>query len=249
MKVVCTIEARMTSSRLPGKVLAPIMGRPMLDLMIERLHRSRTVDEIVVATTVNSADQPIADLADDLGVSCFRGSEEDVLDRVLEAARQAGADVIVETTGDCPLIDPKIVDRVVETLLRNSVDYCSNAVRRTYPRGMDVEVFWFHHLEEIAQLTNDPVDREHVSTFFHRFPDRYRLLNVTSSLPSHTLSLRLTVDTQEDLDMVSSIFESLYMRNPEFELEDILDLLAENPSLAGTNRHVKHKTVFSKISL
>lgn len=249
MKVVCTVEARMRSSRLPGKVLKPAVGKPMLELMIERLKRARTVDAIVVATTDNPSDQPIEDLARELGVGCFRGSEADVLDRVLKAARQAAADVVVETTGDCPLISPEVVDKVVETFLMNKVDYCSNLVERTFPRGMDVEVFWFRRLEEIAQLATDPTDREHVSTYFHKHRERYSLLNVASTLPPGAADIRLTVDTQDDLEMVSSIFESLYLRNPEFDLEDVLNLVADNPSLTAINSHVEHKAVFSQASL
>ncbi len=249
MKVVCTVEARMRSSRLPGKVLKPAVGKPMLELMIERLKRARTVDAIVVATTDNPSDQPIEDLARELGVGCFRGSEADVLDRVLKAARQAAADVVVETTGDCPLISPEVVDKVVETFLMNKVDYCSNLVERTFPRGMDVEVFWFRRLEEIAQLATDPTDREHVSTYFHKHRERYSLLNVASTLPPGAADIRLTIDTQDDLEMVSSIFESLYLRNPEFDLEDVLNLVADNPSLTAINSHVEHKAVFSQASL
>jgi len=249
MKVVCTVEARMRSSRLPGKVLKPAVGKPMLELMIERLKRARTVDAIVVATTDNPSDQPIEDLARELGVGCFRGSEADVLDRVLKAARQAAADVVVETTGDCPLISPEVVDKVVETFLMNKVDYCSNLVERTFPRGMDVEVFWFRRLEEIAQLATDPTDREHVSTYFHKHRERYSLLNVASTLPPGAADIRLTVDTQDDLEMVSSIFESLYLRNPEYDLEDVLNLVADNPSLTAINSHVEHKAVFSQASL
>ena len=249
MKVVCTIEARMRSTRLPGKVLAPILGKPSLELMIERLRRAKRVDAIVIATTDNPADQPIEDLARRLGVGFFRGSEEDVMDRVLKAAWQAEADVIVETTGDCPVIDPEVIDRVIETFMTNNLDYCSNVIERTYPRGMDVEVFWYRHLEETAQATTDPTDREHVSTFFYKHADRYRRLNVAGSLPPDAVELRLTVDTPQDLDLITRIYEALYPGKTDFSLQDILDLVRRRPELKDINRDIKHKSVFSEKSL
>ncbi|MSS70323.1 MAG: spore coat biosynthesis protein F [Candidatus Latescibacteria bacterium] len=249
MKVVCTIEARMRSTRLPGKVLVPIMGRPMLELMIERLRRVRRINAIVVATTDNPADQPIEDLARSLGVGFFRGSEEDVMDRVLRAARQAQADVIVETTGDCPVIDPETIDSVIEAFVTNNVDYCANVIERTYPRGMDVEVFWYKRLEEIVQLTTDPTDREHVSTYFYKHADRYRRLNLASSLPPDAVSLRLTVDTPQDLDLITRIYEALYPSKKDFSLQDILGLFERHPELKDINRDIKHKSVFNTKSL
>ena len=239
----------MRSTRLPGKVLLPILGKPMLELMIERLKRAQGIDEIVVATTDHASDQPVAELAHRLGVGCFRGSEEDVLDRVLNAARRAEADVIVETTGDCPVIDPQVIDLVIETFLTNEVDYCSNVVERTYPRGMDVEVFWLEGLEQGALLTQDPDDREHVSLHFHRFRDRFRLLNVASALPEDAVKLRLTVDTAEDFDLITRIYEALYPHKRDFVLQDILALFDQRPELREINREVEHRSVLSEKSL
>ncbi len=249
MRVVCTIEARMRSSRLPGKVLLPVLGRPLLSLMIERLQRCRNVDAIWVATTDHTDDAAIDDLARGMGVGCFRGSEQDVMDRVLQTACQAEADVIVETTGDCPLIDPEIVDRVVATFLKNDVDYCANVVERTYPRGMDVEVFRVSELKKIARLTTDPTDREHVSTYFYTHRDQYKLLNVPSDLPAEAVDVRLTVDTKEDLELITRVYETLYPHNRAFLLKDILRLFHQHPEWANINRNVKHKSVFSEKSL
>ena len=243
MNTVITIEARMSSTRLPGKVLEPILGHPMLALMIERLSRVRLADEIVVATSDNPADDPIVELARRLNVAWFRGSEMDVLDRVLQSARQIKADLIVETTGDCPLIDPETIDRVIETFLENSVDYCSNMLKRTYPRGMDVQVFPLSVLEKVAQLTHDPVDREHVSLYIYQHPEQFRLLNVASDLPPHIGELRLTVDKTEDLELIKRIYEALYPTRPAFRLKDILDLLDRRPELVEINRHVKQQPV------
>src|SRR3954470_1753619 len=154
-RVVATIEARMTSSRLPGKVLLPAVGKPLLELMVARLRRSRHVDEIVIATTEDASSDPLEELAERLGIGCFRGSENDVLARVLGAAQAYDAEWIVEVTGDCPLIEPVVVDRVVERFAEGGADYCSNTLEQTFPRGMDVQVFPAAVLGEVAGLTDD----------------------------------------------------------------------------------------------
>lgn len=240
-----TIQARMRSERLPGKVLASVLARPLLDLMVERLRRVRLADDIVIATTTDPSCDAIERLARDIDVACFRGSEDDVLGRVLLASRHADAELIVETTGDCPLIDPATVDRVIETFLSNEVDYCSNILRRTFPRGMDVQVFPLRVLEEVARLTHDPADREHVSLYIYEHPQRFRLMNVESGLPSGAQDLRLTVDTPEDLQLVRAVFERLLPERREFDLADILQLMREHPELAAINAGVHQKPVRS----
>jgi spore coat polysaccharide biosynthesis protein SpsF len=243
MRVVTTIEARMGSSRLPGKVLAPILGRPMLAWMIDRLRRVRWSDEIVVATTTHPADDPIVELARGAGVAWHRGSEADVLSRVLGAARAARADLIVETTGDCPLIDPAVVDQAIQTFRTNAVDYCGNVLARTYPRGLDVQVFPTSVLAEVAELTTDPADREHVSLYIYSHPERFRLLNLASGLPDPVAALRLTVDTADDLQLVRRIFAALGPWRPRFGLTDIVELFEHEPDLFELNRHVAQKAV------
>ena len=243
MRIVASVEARMRSARLPGKVLKPILGRPMLALQIERLKRVRHINDIVIATTVDWSCDPIEELAGRLRVGCYRGSEEDVLVRVLEAARYAGADLIVEINGDNPLIDPGTVEHVIEAFLANEVDYCSNCLEPTYPDGMAVQVFPLFVLEEVAGLTNDPVDHEHVSLYIYEHPERFRLLNVASDLPAGASELRLTVDTPEDFELVSRIYEELHPTNPAFTLRDILDLFKQNATLREINSHIKQKAV------
>src|SRR3954468_19392190 len=223
-RVVATIEARMTSSRLPGKVLLPARGRPLLELMVERLRRCRHLDEIVIATTEDASSDPLQALAERLGVGCFRGSEDDVLARVLGAARAFDAELIVETTGDCPLIDPATVDLVISRFHDADVDYCANNLERTYPRGMDAQAFPTAVLAEVATLTDDPHDHEHVSLYIYEHPERYRLRSVVSDRPE-TGELRLTVDTAEDYELVRTVFEELYPRDPAFALPEILALL------------------------
>ncbi|TCS62995.1 cytidylyltransferase domain-containing protein [Varunaivibrio sulfuroxidans] len=238
-RTLATIEARMTSSRLPGKVLKPVLGRPMLALMVERLRRVSALDGIVIATTVNATDDPLVDLAENLGVGVFRGSEDDVMGRVLGAARAHGADVIVETTGDCPLIDPAIVQRCVEAYAAADVDYLSNVLTRSYPIGMDTQVFAADILADAAARTDDPRDREHVSLYIYNHPERYRLQNVAAPPALRDPNLALTLDTAEDLALIAAVFEALYPENPDFRLDDILRLLARKPELREINRHVR----------
>lgn len=248
MRTAITIEARMRSSRLPGKVLAPILGEPALHRMVERLRRVRLADAIVVATTNHPADDGIARLAEALGVSCFRGSEEDVMGRVLGAAGSLGAELIVETTADCPLIDPGVIDQVIQTFHSNEVDYCANVLAPTYPRGMDVQVFPTAILADAAGRTAEPADREHVSLYIYEHPERYRLLNVASGLPEAAARYRLTVDTPEDLSLVRAVYERLYPAKPAFDLIDIIALLDAEPVLAESNRHVRQKAARQETS-
>lgn len=243
MKTVITIEARMRSTRLPGKVLRPLLGEPMLARMIERLRRVRRADQIVVATTEHAADDPIVALARELDVSWHRGSEEDVLARVLDAARSVDADLIVETTADCPVIDPAVIDQLIHTFRTNQVDYCSNILTHTYPRGLDAQVFPTAILADVAARTQDPADREHVSLYIYEHPERYRLLNVASGLDARDAGWRLTVDTPEDYQLIAAIYGELYPSNRRFGLDDILDLLHRRPDLATLNQHVRQKAV------
>jgi spore coat polysaccharide biosynthesis protein SpsF len=238
LRTVCTIEARMTSSRLPGKVLLDAAGQPLLAHMIERLRRARTLDAIVIATTEEAASDPIVALAEDLSVGCFRGSEEDVLGRVLGAARAHGAELIVETTGDCPLIDPGVVDLIVGRFRDGGVDYCSNTLERTYPRGMDVQAFPFAVLEEVDRLTDDPADREHVSLYIYEHPERYRLVGIEARGRRRRPDLRLTLDTAVDLAVIRAVYEALWRENPAFTIEDVIDYLDAYPELAELNRSV-----------
>ena len=242
-KVVCIVEARFNSTRLPGKVLMPILGEPMLGRLIERLKLARTVDEIVVATTDSPADEAVAATAERMGSHTFRGSENDVLDRVVKAAQSREADVIVEVTGDCPLIDPGLVDKVVGDFLVGGADFVSNILPHTTPRGTDVRVFRAVDLAEINAKSTDPADHEHVSLHFWEHLDRYQCRNVEMDLPEVVSELRLTVDTAEDLELVRAIYSGLYEKNPAFNLVDILDYLNANPHLLEINRHVEQKAV------
>jgi spore coat polysaccharide biosynthesis protein SpsF len=178
-RVVALVESRMASTRLPGKNLLPILGKPMLARLLERLKRCRMVDELCVATTRDAADDALEALARAEGVACHRGSVDDVLERTLHAATALKADVIVEITGDCPLVDPDIADAAVRRYLKGGVDYVANVLDRlSFPVGFDVQVYSRAALAEVSGLTDDPFDRGNVTPFFYRNPQRYRLLNL-----------------------------------------------------------------------
>ena len=170
MKVVATIEARMTSSRLPGKVLLPALDQPLLSHQIERLSQVKSLDEIVVATTSNISDNVIEEVASRSGIRCFRGSELDVMQRIVDTGDFAEADVIVETTGDCPLIDPLIVEQTIQMFMAHDVPYVSNNHIRSYPDGMDVQVFTLTALKKSLSMTQDPLDHEHVTLHIRNNP-------------------------------------------------------------------------------
>lgn len=243
MRKVVSIEARMRSTRLPGKVLKPILGRPMLELMIERVRRAKLVNDIVVATTDDVSCDPIEQLTKNLGVLVYRGSEEDVLARVGEALTFAQAEVAIILTGDMPVIDPQLIDLVVSKYLESSVDYCANSLVQSYPRGMGVQVLKTSLLVDSAKSTNDPVHREHATLYIREHPELFRHLNILSNLSPEVVNWRLCVDTAEDFDLITRIFQTLYPKNPAFTLKDILDLFAGHPELPKINQQVKQKAV------
>jgi len=231
------------ATRLPGKPLAEVMGRPLLSYLLERVKRAKQIDEVVVATTTNPLDVQIVELCKKEGISYFRGSEEDVLERYYQAAEAHGADAVVRITADCPLIDPEVIDRVVAAFLDSSHDYLSNTIERSYPRGLDVEAFTFEALEKAARFSSKPDEREHVTLHMYRHPDRFSIGSLKQKEDSS--EYRLTVDTEEDFELVRKIFEELYPRKREFSLSDLLLLLKERPELARINAHVQQKVVES----
>ena len=231
MTTWAVVAARMGSSRMAGKSMAVLAGRPSLAHIVARLRRSRHLDGIVVATPDGAENDPIRACARAQGVPCFSGSEDDVLGRTLGAARSVGAEVIVQVTGDCPLADPRIVDRVIEAYRRDRPDYAANCLARSYPDGMDVEVFSTAVLAEADRATTDPGDREHVSLYIYGHPERYRLLNVPAP-PEHTWpDLRLTLDTPEDYRVIGAIYDRLYPNDPDFGLDETLAWLRAHPEV------------------
>lgn len=243
MNKIAIIEARMSSTRLPGKVLRQIIGRPMLALLVERLQCAQQLDGVVVATTVNPADDPIETLTRKLGIGCFRGSEEDVLGRVLQAANAFAAEVIVEITGDCPLIESTKVDAMLSSFMKMSIDFMVNRLDGSYPDGMGLRIFKKELLHKIDHLTKDPVDREHVTLYVWEHPELFSIHHFNNRLNPKYWDLRLTVDTPEDFDLISKIFEELYPANRNFGLPEIIDLLERKPGMLDINRHITAKPV------
>jgi spore coat polysaccharide biosynthesis protein SpsF len=240
MKTVIIVQARMTSTRLPGKVLKEVMGKPLLEYQIERLKRSEMADEIIIATTVNDTDLPIVRLCERLNIAYFRGSEEDVLSRYYYAAKQYSGDVIARVTSDCPVIDPKIMDNVIKYFIDNQ-DWCDYASTGddSYPRGMNTEVFSFNGLEQAFANATKPYEREHVTPYFYLNPDKstIRYVPYKEDYSQH----RWTVDTPEDFELIKRILEALYPQKKEFTLEDCLDLLQRNPEWSLINKHIEQK--------
>jgi spore coat polysaccharide biosynthesis protein SpsF len=242
-KIVASIEARMTSTRLPGKVLKECMGKSMMELMIERVRRSETIDEIVIATTTNATDDPLEALAKKLDVGICRGSELDVVQRVVDAHRASQSDIVVQLTGDCPLIDPEVIDVFVRFYRMNQFDYVSNAVVRSYPIGLDTQVSSFKILERSLELAVSESDHEHLYATIYKRPDQFRLYHFVGPHELMWPELRLTLDTQEDLTVISAIFEALYPLNKAFRTIDIIQFLKKNPQLVEINKFIPSKGI------
>lgn len=214
----------------------------MLGHIVERLKRVPQLDGIILATTVNASDDCIEQLASVLGVACFRGPEDDVLKRVLLAAQQEQADIIVEITGDCPLIDPEITAQTIALYLNNpGSDYVSNDLVLSYPLGMDVQVFPTELLALADKEGLTAADREHVSWYIVRHPERFRLLTLPAPPALHWPDLRLTLDEEADFRLIDTIFKTLYPKNPYFSLYDIVELLRSNKTLAQINAHIAQR--------
>lgn len=243
MKTVIVVQARMSSTRLPGKVLKMVLDKPLLEYQIERLRRVKLADEIVIATTTNDTDEPIIELCDRLSVPYFRGSEEDVLARYHGAAKKHYADVVVRVTSDCPLIDPQAIDKVIKFYIENAdkYDYVSNCLKRTYPRGMDTEVFSLKALHEAFLEASVQPEREHVTPFIYRHLKRYCVGHVVYS--ENQSSHRWTVDTPEDFELIRIIIETIYPKKSDFSMEDCLNLIKNNPDWLAINAHIQQKAL------
>lgn len=241
MRVLAIIQARMGSSRLPGKVLMDLGGEPMLVRVVNRTRRTGTLNEVVVATTTKLGDAAIVELCATRGWQSFRGSEDDSLDRYYQAASQYGADVVVRITADCPLIEPGIVDTVVEQFLdlQPHLDYACNFLpRRTYPRGLDTEVMRFDALERAWREDQNPTWREHVTPYITRNPGLFQIHGVVNDVDYSFM--RWTVDTVEDLELVRAVYQRLGNRD-DFNWREAIGLMECSPELMEINRHVQQK--------
>lgn len=235
------IISRMGSSRLPGKALKMVADKPILRHIIERVKRSKCINKIVVATPDKKENQPIVELSEELGVYVYKGSDDDVIDRVVKAGRSVDADIIVLIRGDRALIDPYLIDLLIKKYLDERPDYCCNNLKQTFPRGMTTEIVSTDLLGSIALNNNDPYIREHVTLDFYENPQRYRIVNVEAPPEWYMPDLRLVLDTQEDLTLIQSIYEELYPLNPYFGLKEIINLIKAKPYLKEINSHIRQK--------
>ena len=227
----------MSSTRLPGKVLKPILGCPMLELQLERISRCKYIDQLVVATSEDQTDQPIVDLCENIGVAVFRGDLDNVLNRFYLAACKYNPDHIVRLTGDCPLADPELIDDLIAFYLREKCDYASNCRPPTLPDGLDAEIFSFRALEIAWQNSKGPYELEHVVPYIIRHPERFSIANLKNN--DDLSQFRWTVDEIEDFELVKQIYDALYDKNRTFTTSDILTFLEKNPRLKTHNTHLK----------
>jgi glutamate-1-semialdehyde 2,1-aminomutase len=234
MKTVAIVQARMGSTRFPGKVMKPIRGTPLIELLLERLSRAEEVDQIILATSQDPRNGPLAEHVRKLGHTVYRGSEQDVLDRYYEAARLGNADVVVRVTGDCPLIDPALVDSVITAFKAAGVDYACNTDPATYPDGLDIEVFSFTALQTAWHDASRPPEREHVTLYF-RESGRFRTLKLRNAVDLS--AERWTVDEPRDFEVVDAVFEHFHPRR-DFGWQEVLRLLQSRPELFAANRHL-----------
>lgn len=251
MKTAIVIQARTGSSRLPGKVLMPLAGKPLLERMVERVSASKLADEIIIATTIDSEDDPIETICNTIGVKVFRGHPDDLVDRHYKAAKEFDADVVVKIPSDCPLIDPAVIDRVLQCYYDNSsrYDFVSNLHPATYPDGNDVEVMPMAVLKTVWLEAAKDYEREHTTPFIWEHPERFRIANVEWETGLDlSMSHRFTIDYPEDYEFINRVYDELYTaQKPIFSLEDILLLLMQKPDLydinaryAGVNWYRKH---------
>lgn len=231
--ILAILQARMSSTRLPGKVLRPLAGAPMILRQIERLRRARLIDRLVVATSDDRSDDVLIEIARSAPVAVHRGSLDDVLDRYIGALDEFGEDAtqVVRLTGDCPLADPGVIDAVIARHLETGADYTANTWgRRTFPKGLDVDIVKTAVLRQAGAEAVDPYEREHVLPFIYRRPERYHLQGL--SQPAAEGEVRWTVDTPDDLAFVSAVYDGLYPRDPAFTSDDVRAFVRADPNLA-----------------
>lgn len=238
MKIVTVIQARTGSSRLPNKVLMPLAGKSLLERMIERVSYSELKDNIVVATTLEESDNIIEEICAKNNFHLYRGSTEDLLDRHYQAAKMFNADAVVKIPSDCPLIDFRIIDKVIDIFIKNSdkYDFVSNLHPATYPDGNDVEIMHFSILEIAWRNAKRKLEREHTTPYIWENPDKFRIGNVEWETGlNYSMSYRFTIDYPEDYEFIKKVYDELYHKNPKFGLSEILSLLEEKPEIKKIN--------------
>lgn len=243
MKKVAIIQTRMGSTRLPGKVMKIIMDKPIIEHVVNRVKASKEIDDIIIATTTKKEDDIIVEEAQKLNVKYFRGSENDVLSRYYYAAKEVNADIVIRITSDCPLIDPQIIDKIIklfiETSKKEKIDYLSNTIERTYPRGLDVEVFNFETLEKAFKEADRPYQREHVTPYIYENPEIFKIKQIKNNVDYS--NYRWTLDTIEDFKVIKIIYKNSHKENELFYMEDILKFQEEHPEISKINEKVRQK--------
>jgi spore coat polysaccharide biosynthesis protein SpsF len=239
MRTGVILQARLGSNRLPGKVMKQVLGRPMIELQIERLLSCNEIDEIILATTTNLEDQVLGGIAKKMGIKFFQGSENNVLHRFYSAASNFNIDSIVRCNADCPLIDPRVVNKVIKIFKQNNshFDYVSNILEPSYPIGMHTEVFTFDALSRAQAQSRDLIEQEHVTPYIYRRPNLFKLHNVKNDFDLSRY--RLTVDFDVDFKLVEKVYEGLYLNNKLFGIEEIINFLDANPEIFNLNSFIK----------
>jgi len=243
-KIVAIIQARMGSTRLPGKVLKEISGKPLVWHVIKRVKKAKLINQIVLATTNKKEDLSLIKIASEIGVESYAGSEEDVLDRYFQAATKYKADVVVRITADCPLIDPEVIDKVIKSFLTDNFDYVSNTINCTYPDGLDVEVFSYESLKKSWTDAKLLSEREHVTPYIINHKEIFKIGNVEND--EDLSSLRWTVDEERDLEFVNEVYKNLYNEREIFSMKDILELLKEKQELIEINSKIIRNEGYTK---
>ena len=241
-RVVATIEGRMTSSRLPGKILMPLAGKPVMAHMIERHRRSKYTDEVVVATTTDSTDAPVAALCEEMRCPYFRGSEADVLGRIVEAGKAHDSDILVQGMADSPLVDWRIVDQLIKMLEEGSFDVTSNEFEKEkYPDGFDMRIYRFNVLRTLEEEHKEEEYREHAGYQIRNDPISYKRGLLLAEGDMLWPELRLTLDTAEDYELISAVYNELYPKDIDFSADDVVAFLKGRPELVAINSEVKQK--------
>lgn len=236
MRIVAIVEARMTSTRLPGKHMLVANGKPMIQHLIERLKMVSSLDEIVLATTINDTDEPLISLAKKLEIAYFRGSEEDVMNRVIGAAESVDGEIIVSITGDCPILDPSLVEQTIQMFLNNKCAYVNNAAIASYPGGMNTQVYEVETLKKSALITEDLLDHEHVTSHIMRNPELFLPIYLVAPPDLYWPELRLELDEQADYEFLKRIIEYFGDKNPCFSCNDVIELLRQKPGWVEVNQ-------------
>ncbi len=239
LKTTAIIQARIGSTRLPKKIFLPLSGKPILWHVYQRVKRSKMINDVIIATTDLPEDDLVENFCIENKINFFRGSSDNVLSRYYFAAKQFQSEIIVRITSDCPMIDSNIIDEIIKLFLVENADYASNVLERTFPRGYDTEVFSFNALEKTFFEAKQNFEREHVTPFIYNHPEIFKLVSYKTD--KHYSSLRLTIDTQEDYNLIKIIFDSLFGVNNFFGLNDVINFLKTKPELLKINQHIEQK--------